>query len=246
MKCSSCGAEIRLTDSKCPYCGRALTEVAGHRKDKKKYQKDSEETQKKAAGILAQNHPIVVSVFCMILLMICFFAAFYVKENAYHFRDDAIRKKSAEKYDEYSVILQDYLDAEDYTGFMAFVKVHNIATWEEPYADLKILTDVATDYADLVSWVEAAKLYGPNASIYNPQYDVNNTHSVIEDFYGTYEKALEKNENDPYKDYIYDMKDKTDALLEVYLGLDEEGREEYFAGSELEQTAYLEEVLSHD
>ena len=40
-----------------------------------------------------------------------------------------------------------------------------------------------------------------------------------------------------------EMKDQADIILEIYLGMDEAGREEYFAASEIRQKAYLEEVL---
>ena len=69
---------------------------------------------------------------------------------------------------------------------------------------------------------------------------------AINDFYREFEYDLEDIEEDPYKEYIYDMKDKAGIILEVYLGLDEAGRNEYFAESDIKQTAYLEEVLMND
>ena len=39
------------------------------------------------------------------------------------------------------------------------------------------------------------------------------------------------------------MRDKADAILEIYLGLDEKKREAYFNGSENERNAYIEEVI---
>ena len=50
-------------------------------------------------------------------------------------------------------------------------------------------------------------------------------------------------DEDPYREYIYDMRDKADAILEIYLGLDEKEREAYFNGSENERNAYIEEVI---
>ena len=60
------------------------------------------------------------------------------------------------------------------------------------------------------------------------------------------EYDLEDIEEDPYKEYIYDMKDKAGIILEVYLGLDEKGLEEYLASSDAKKKAYLEEVLLND
>ena len=103
MKCISCGAEIGLTDERCPHCGRILAETAGHQADMQYYKGDSEKTKKKVRKITGENVPIVISVFVLVLLVIAVCIASYVKENAYHFREDAQRRESVNKYDEYSV-----------------------------------------------------------------------------------------------------------------------------------------------
>ncbi len=246
MKCTSCGAEIGLTDSVCPHCGRVLTETAGHRKDKKKYGSDSEKTKKKITGIIGENIPIVVSAIVMLLLMIAIGIAVYVKGNAYHFKEDALRRESVKNYEEYSALIQDYLDAGDYTGFAAFKEYHNIAEWEEPYEKLDLLWDMAKKYTDLVYTVESSVMYGPEARIYSPDDNIKDCHSAIWRFYSEFDNSLSNIEADPYRDYIYDMRKKADIILEVYLGMDENRREAYFAGSEFEQKAYLEEVLGYE
>lgn len=246
MKCTSCGAEIGLTDKVCPHCGRVLTETTGYRRDKKKYRSDSEKTKKTIKGIIGENIPIVVSAIVMLLLFIAIGIASYVKENAYHFKEDALRKESAKNYEEYSALIRDYLDAGDYTGFVAFKEYHNIAEWEEPYDKLELLWDIAKEYSDLVYTVESSVMYGAEARIYLPESDINDCHSAIWQFYNEYENSLSNIDSDPYKDYMHDMKKKADIILETYLGMDEKEREAYFAGSEFEQKAYLEEVLGNE
>ena len=71
-------------------------------------------------------------------------------------------------------------------------------------------------------------------------------HSAIWNFYFELDSQREKIEEDPCREYIHDMKEKADLILEIYLGLDEAGREEYFAASDIRQEAYLEEVLPHE
>ena len=70
MKCISCGAEIGLTDERCPHCGRVLTETAGYQSDKKKYRSDSEKTKKGVRKITAESIPMVISALVMLLLFI--------------------------------------------------------------------------------------------------------------------------------------------------------------------------------
>lgn len=246
MKCRTCGADIRLTDKVCPYCGRILNETAGYRADEEKYIKENEKTKKKIREILAENIPMVISAVVMVVLLIAVGIAFYVEDNAYHFREDARRKESVKKVDEYRAEILKYLDAGDHTGFAAFMEYHNIAEWEAPYDDLNLLWDLTEEYESLVSAVEASVIFGPEARRYRPEQDVHDCYRAIFDFYHEFEYNQSDIDADPYKEYMYDMKDKADIILELYLGLDESGREEYFAGSELKQRAYLEEVLIHE
>ena len=39
MKCAHCGANLKLTDEYCPYCGRKNTQSSQHVKEKKYYDK---------------------------------------------------------------------------------------------------------------------------------------------------------------------------------------------------------------
>ena len=246
MKCISCGAEIGLTDKVCPHCGRVLTETAEHQADMEHYKARTEKTKAGVEKIQKTNIPLVISAVVMTFLIAGNCIAVYVKDNAYHFREDAQRKESVQKYDEYSCEIRDYLDAEDYTGFTAFMGYHNIAEWEAPYDDLRLLYEMAQDYAGIVSNVESAVMFGPDARRYRPEEDVYGCRRAIYEFYHEFDYKLSEIDQDPYKDEIYDMKEKADIILEVYLGLDVAGREKYFAASDIEQEAYLEEVLIHD
>ena len=100
MKCLSCGAEIGLTVEKCPYCGRVVTETAGHQADLKSYREKSEKTKRGLKKVMSENVPIVISAVVMAVLLIACGVAFYVADNAYIFRSDAMRKESVKKYDQ--------------------------------------------------------------------------------------------------------------------------------------------------
>ena len=246
MKCRSCGGEVSLQDKTCPYCGRVLTETAGHQAEPERYKKKSEKSKRGLGKALAENVPMVISSVVMLLLIIGLIVANYISENAYHFREDAMRKESVKKYDEYSALIKNYLDAGDYTGFASFMAYHNIAEYEEPYADLKLLWDITEEYVDLVCDVEEALIHGPEARIYNPENYVFNCRLSINDFYSEFKWNQDKIDADPYKDYMYDMKKKANIILETYLGLDDEAREAYLSDSQNKQSAYLEEVILHD
>ena len=246
MKCNSCGAEIGLTVEKCPYCGRPVKETEEYRSDLKAYRNKTEKSKLRLARILAGNIPLVISAVIMVALLAATGIAFYVKENAYHFRSDAMRRESVSKYDEYSAQIQKYLEAGDYTGFAAFKEYHNIAEWEAPYDDLNLLWEMAYDYDQLVSEVESSVMFGPEAERYRPEQDVADCRRAIGRFYSDYDENRTDIESDPYGTYIHDMKKKADTVLNVYLGLDDAAREDFLASSDIEQDAYLEGVLINE
>ena len=244
MKCISCGGEIGLTDKVCPYCGRVLTETAGHRADMSYYKEDSAKTKKKVKEIIAENMSVVISAAVLILLLFANIGVFYVKENAFLFRENAVRRESVKQAEEYRAAIQDYLDAGDYTGFVTFKAFHNIAEWEAPYDDLRLFWEIASEYSNLVSAVEESTMFGPEARKYDSASDdAEDCNYAIRHFYQEFESRISEIDADPYRDYFYDMKDQADIILEIYLGMDETGREEYFTASEIRQKAYLEEVL---
>jgi hypothetical protein len=246
MKCIGCGGEIGLTDEFCPHCGRKITETAGFRADLKGYQEKSEKTKKGLAKTLSENVPMLISVVVMVVLLIGLGIASYINEEAYHFRSDALRKEAKKNYETYSVEIQKYLDAGDYTGFAAFKENHNIAEWEEPYDDLRLLWEINEEYTSLVANVESVVMFGPEARWYRPEMEVEYCQDAIRDFYHEYEYRQDEIENDTYAAYIHDMKREADAILKVYLGLDDEEREAFLESSDIEQRAYLEEVLIHE
>lgn len=246
MKCISCGGEIGLTDERCPHCGRLVTETAEYRTDLKGYKNRNEKAKHRLTGTLSDNIPMVISAVVMVALFAAVIIAIYVKENAYSFRSDAMRKESVKKYDEYSAKIKDYLEAGDYTGFVAFMEYHNIAEWEAPYDDLNLLWEMAYDYASLVAEVESSVMFGPEPSRYNPEQDVSDCRRAIHEFYYEYDDNQEEIESDPYGSYIHDMKKKADIILNVYLKLDDTARESFLDSSEIEQEAYLEGVIINE
>ena len=79
MKCINCGADVRLTDKVCPYCGRVIKENAGYRADMEYYKRDSAKTKKKVREILSENIPIVISAIILVVLLIADGVLLYVQ-----------------------------------------------------------------------------------------------------------------------------------------------------------------------
>ncbi|MCR5251582.1 MAG: zinc ribbon domain-containing protein [Lachnospiraceae bacterium] len=244
MKCPNCGAEVELLDEVCPYCGAVNKESAAHRAEMKHYKERSKNAKEKACGIISENVALIVSSVVLVLLVIGIVAATYVEKNAFMFSHWAARSESLQKSAEYAGILRQYLDSGDYAAFLAFENAHVIPAYEEGYTEFEKISGMATNYVAAMNSIENVVLFGEGAKHYSVDTDISSCQRSIANFFYTYERALTDMEGDPHYGKLLDMKGKMDVALRIYLGLDEEKREEYLESSEGRQKAYLEEVLA--
>ena len=242
MKCRNCGAEIGLLDKTCPYCGSVNVESAGHQAEMKKYQKRSEKTKSKVKKSINENVPLVVSAVLLVLLIIGVGVAAYVEDEAALFSHWASRRDSLKKSEEYSAKLIEFLESGDYTGFVAFKGYHVIPEYEPEYQEFEKLWNIASNFSGTLNSIEAAVMYGEDAPRYGLDFDISSCLRSIDNFYYEYGR-LENEPEDKYQKYMVDMKEQMDTALRIYLGLDDQAREEYLGSSTNKQKVYLEEVL---
>ncbi|MCR4946607.1 MAG: zinc ribbon domain-containing protein [Lachnospiraceae bacterium] len=243
MKCVNCGAEIALTDKVCAYCGSRNLKTADLQADMEKQENRTKKAQRKLVVSISRNMPLVINMIILIALVVGVSVVFYIKDNAYHFQSDAKQNESIQKSEEYRAEIRQYLDDGDYMGFLAFMDYHNIAEYREPYEDLGLVAHMADYYGDLLSDVESFRVHGEDAGWYSPENDVFNCRMSINDFYHEFGYKASEIDADLYRDYIYDMREKADIILKIYLGMDDAKREEFLADSINGQEAYLEELI---
>lgn len=243
MKCQNCGAEIGLLNKVCPHCGSANTQSVGHQTQMKHYQKLSGEAKGKVQDSVSRNVPLIVSTVILVLLIIGIGVSLYVAENASLFSHRASRREAMRKHEEYTGILRQYLEKEDYAGFVAFKNLHVIPEYEKPYQEFEKVSDLAGEYCKAMNAIESAVMFGPDSERYGMDSDIFGCRMGIDGFYYEYDKMLPDVQEDPYLECMIDMREKVDKALEIFLGLDEEGRKKYLESSQNQQTAYLEEVL---
>ena len=246
MKCTSCGAEIGILDKVCPYCGNKNEGADGRQADIDKYENQSLKTRERIKKYISENIPIVISSIIGFLLLVSIFAADIIGEQVSESVRSSKYKKAIENYDENMKEISRYLEDGDYIGCLAFAKYHDISDDMEPYDELYDLMDMADYYKNAVNSVEELTIHGADAQWYRPETDISIHSFSIENFYKEYERKLPEIEDYKYLEYIYDMKDRMDIFMRIYLGLDDDGLAEYLAGSPSRQQAYLEEVLLND
>ncbi len=246
MKCNNCGAEIGLLDKFCPYCGSTNTESRGHIGEMKHYKKENKETQKAVKKSISQNARLIILGVALVLLVVGNAVFSDIAENGSLNAHRAKRSDALRKQEEYSETLRQLLQDEDYTGFVAYKELHVIPEYEEGYKEFENVWEIAKEYNGLINNIEEVSMFGPEAPKYGLERSISSLKLAISSFYREYDYRIGDYQDDPYLKNMEDMKEKADLALAIYLGLDDEAREEYLASSEIKQAAYLTEVLIND
>ena len=129
MKCAHCGANLKLTDEYCPYCGAKNTQSSQHVKEKKYYEKDSEDTRAKVHTVYSRSSELRVRGIMILILAVLviglLFVSFYVDDRGYYKKQDwAVTHE-----DEVSAQIRQYLDKEQYEAFYGYCDAYNLTGW---------------------------------------------------------------------------------------------------------------------
>ena len=129
MKCAQCGANLKLTDEYCPYCGRKNTQSSQHVKEKKYYEKDSTDTREKVHTVYRSSSELrvrgIAILILAVLVIVLLFVTFYVDERTYYRKQEW----AVSHEDEVSAQIRQYLDEDRYEAFYGYCDAYHLTGW---------------------------------------------------------------------------------------------------------------------
>lgn len=156
MKCEYCMGTLSLEDEYCPHCGQPNKHAKQHIKDMKRYQSEFENTRKYVYEKTGRYTDITVRVIVIAVLIVMIMVTFLIGANSWEIRSASKKASANRHYEEYSVILDQYLADEDYLGFYTFFNEKGIRSYDGPYKDKYYLVmQIAGSY----STVQDAMIY---------------------------------------------------------------------------------------
>ena len=242
MKCKNCGAEVGLLDKACPYCGSDNNESAGHRKKFNTYKKKSKETVENADQKYSSNKDLISGSIILVFLIIGVIGMTILADKTEYIDLDIAHSETLNNADRFKEILNGYLAAGDYISFCDFFEGHHMYETDPEYAEYKLLLELAHKYRTAMCKIEQIVMYGDGYK-FNKDLEIKSCRTEISFFYSSYGYAEDDLEGYQYKEYAEDMRNKMNAAMKVYFGLDEKGLEDYLASSENQQALYIEEVI---
>lgn len=135
MKCEYCNGTLSLEDEYCPHCGQPNQHARKHIDDMRRYQGEFEDTKKYVHDKTAGYMEITVRVVIMSVLIVLIIGFFAAGSNAWEILWQMKKSDGKKNFEEYSQILDGYLENEDYLAFDAFCSVKGIYSYDSPYRE---------------------------------------------------------------------------------------------------------------
>lgn len=146
MKCPYCGSPLDLDDNFCSHCGKLNEQVRQHVEDMQRYQTEFTETKEDVYKTTERYKGTSVRVVIIAILLILNVIAAIALGQSYSIIHSINQSESERKYEEYSAILDEYLQNGDYMAFYAFMQEHDIYCYDSKYESYNYINDVIAQY----------------------------------------------------------------------------------------------------
>lgn len=242
MKCPYCGASLALNDEFCSHCGKLNEQARKHMNDMRYYQREFSETKEEVYRTTRRYTAVIVRIAVIAVLVLLNVAVAFIGSNYYSF-ERMLGKADCERHvQEYTEILDTYLEEEAYYDFYYFIQEKHVPLYDSPYEQYYQIENLVSQYTYLynylleaymeedVSYCEDLCKYAADTLEYF--YDNLDTES----FY--YYENADRAEN---LDAIEDLKAKVELLLITYGGISPEEASQFADYTSAKRAILLEE-----
>lgn len=247
MKCDFCGTNMSLEDAACPFCGKLNTQAQQHIKDMERYKGAFESTQSDVYSVTKKYTGITVRAIVIAVLVVLFVVVTIFSDAGYSIKESFMRMDANRRVEEYSRILDTYMEEENYQTLLAFCDAHCIDYYDVKYECYAPVLHAGSYYA---------YLYEDIMSIAT-ETDVEQKLAILEQssywfslFYECFDmKRYEYYENADRQENIQTlqrMKENLELLLVTYIGLTEEEAAGVWELSSARRTVLMEEKLINE
>lgn len=244
MKCPYCGAPLDLDDNFCSHCGKLNEQVRQHVEDMQRYHSEFTETKEDVYKTTERYKGTSVRMVIIAVLVILNIIAAIVLGQSYSIVRSIHQSESERKYEEYSTIMNEYLENGDYLAYYAFVEEHDIYCYDSKYESYNYVTDMVAQY---VNSYERILAYTIERTEYDSYDDF--MMDAINYFYErqTADYYLDEAGKDIelFQDAVADMNWKMERMLITYCNVSEEDAEQFATYSNAERAYIIEEGLKN-
>ncbi|MCM1026217.1 MAG: hypothetical protein NC432_07260 [Roseburia sp.] len=245
MKCEYCNGTLSLEDAVCPHCGRPNRHAEKHIEEMQRYAGEFENTKRYVQDKTSGYAEIVVRVVILSVLAVLSLVFFIIGRNAGDIMWNAEKIRAEMRFEEYSRILDEYLEDEDYLMFNAFCLERGIRTYDSAYGEkygeiIYACFSYGNAYSYLYEYVLLRDGYQEHAAEF--------AGDMLEYFYERYRNedffyTGGREEPEEYRRTLERMERNLERILTAYCGVTEEEAAMFSEMSKAKRTMILEERL---
>ena len=202
MKCKKCGADLKLSDEVCPYCGAVNYAAKRHIRDRKFYAQDYQSTHKQVSDTDRKSSSYMVrGITCgvlAVLVVVLLFVGFHAESR-------------------------NYLEAGKYYEFYAYCDSYHLTGWTAgPFLEYYPVMEGAQIYYFLNSHINQ---YLAADNVYDRNEQLEDICGLLPEFYDVYSlhyKARDVVSEEETARRLQPIYDAMNANLQTYFGLTKE------------------------
>ena len=152
MKCSNCGSNLQIEDSKCLYCGSVNPYFEKHREEMLRFKKDYEKTKddviKKSGRVAGMSVKITVIAILVALNIIILFLA----SNSWSIMHEIEKSKAERNADIHRMRLESYEEAFNYNGLAKYYEEYSLYG-SDSLEDFDVVYRACSNYAYIYQYI---------------------------------------------------------------------------------------------
>ncbi len=245
MKCKNCGADLTIEDNFCSFCGTENPAFAQHREDMKRYQDEFRKTKtdvyKTTGKITGFSVKIaIIAVEIVVIFLICYMnVGIYGLE--YALSGVKLSMNSAQHIENIESMIenQQYYELNQYDYMYDF---YMDETFNEYNAILQATRYYTYIYKNVMESIDI------EASYYSGiEYSADNIQDYLEYFYSILNEDRWYDESQYTEEHvatIYDILDRTNLILEVYLEIPGETIDDFQTMTAAQRQIVIEDAIT--
>jgi len=244
MKCPYCGAALDLDDNFCSHCGKLNEQVKQHVDDMNRFKAEFSEVKEEVYQTTRRYTAVTVRVVVIAILVILNVLIAVIGARYYSF-ERMINEADCERhFEEYSAILDGYLEEGDYQAFYNFMMAKDVPTYDSAYEQYSQLENLTSQYVYIYEYIMQVYLQEDNEyreslckyTADNLEYFYENLDMERYSYYENYDR--EENVK-----AIADLKEKVEMLLITYGGISPEDAALFDTYTSAKRAIVLEEGM---
>ena len=246
MKCEYCNGILSLEDEVCPHCGRPNRHAEKHIEEMRRYAGEFEKTRRYVQDKTSGYTEAVVRVIILAVLAVLSLVFFIAGRNAWEIMWKAEQIGAERHFEEYSRILDEYLEEEDYLMFNAFCEERGIRSYDSAYEEkYGEIIYACSCYASAYEYVYE---YALLEDAENMEHAAEYAGDMLDYFYGLYRNedfrhTGGRDEPEEYRKVLDSMERKLKQILTAYCGVTAEEAAMLPEMSKAKRNMFLEERL---